>query len=68
MAVVKESLRITTALTSRLPLVSPEKPLAYKGIEKEWVIPAGVGTHFSLVPMFQSVLIVYESILDVWLT
>ena len=42
-AVVKESLRIATALTARLPLVSPSKPLVYTNDDgTEWVIPAGV--------------------------
>ncbi|MCJ1436764.1 hypothetical protein MMC27_006146 [Xylographa pallens] len=37
-AVVKEALRIATALMSRLPLISPTKSLEYA----DWVIPAGV--------------------------
>ncbi|KAL8920044.1 MAG: hypothetical protein Q9172_004674 [Xanthocarpia lactea] len=42
-AVVKESLRIATALTARLPLVSPSKTLLYAQDDgTEWVIPAGV--------------------------
>lgn len=50
-AIVKESLRITTALTARLPLVSPEKALLYKdheGAGREWVIPPGTPTSMSL--------------------
>lgn len=39
-AVVKESLRITALVTSRLPLVSPQEPLRYG----DWVIPVGVRT------------------------
>ena len=37
-AVIKESLRITALVTSRLPLVSPQEHLEYG----EWNIPAGV--------------------------
>ncbi|MCJ1312339.1 hypothetical protein MMC25_006013 [Agyrium rufum] len=36
-AVIKETLRISTALTSRLPLISPQKPLQYQN----WIIPPG---------------------------
>ncbi|KAL8722842.1 MAG: hypothetical protein Q9225_000729 [Loekoesia sp. 1 TL-2023] len=36
-AVIKESLRITALVTSRLPLVSPKEPLRYG----EWEIPPG---------------------------
>ncbi|KAI1505577.1 putative flavonoid 3-hydroxylase [Biscogniauxia marginata] len=36
-AVIKESLRIMALFTSRLPILSPDKPLQYK----DWVIPAG---------------------------
>lgn len=39
-AVVKESLRITALVTSRLPLVSPQEPLTYG----DWAIPAGVSS------------------------
>lgn len=37
-AVIKESLRITALVTSRLPLVSPVEALEYGG----WQIPVGV--------------------------
>ena len=37
-AVIKESLRITALVTSRLPLVSPVEPLRYGN----WEIPPGV--------------------------
>lgn len=37
-AVIKETLRITAIVSSRLPLVSPKEDLRYG----EWVIPAGV--------------------------
>ncbi|KAI4093907.1 MAG: hypothetical protein LQ339_007589 [Xanthoria mediterranea] len=48
-AVVKESLRIATALTARLPLVSPSKPLVYTNSDgTEWVIPAGTPTSMSI--------------------
>ncbi|KAL8911363.1 MAG: hypothetical protein Q9171_003457 [Xanthocarpia ochracea] len=48
-AVVKESLRIATALTARLPLVSPSKTLLYaKDDGTEWVIPAGTPTSMSI--------------------
>ncbi|CAL8576589.1 hypothetical protein XPA_002464 [Xanthoria parietina] len=48
-AVVKESLRIATALTARLPLVSPSKPLVYTNNEgTEWVVPAGTPTSMSI--------------------
>ncbi|MCJ1289196.1 hypothetical protein MMC34_000728 [Xylographa carneopallida] len=43
-AVVKEALRIATALMSRLPLISPHRPLEYA----DWVIPAG--TPVSMTP------------------
>ena len=39
-AVIKESLRISALVTSRLPLISPKEPLRYQ----EWEIPAGVST------------------------
>lgn len=35
---MKEVLRFTALITSRLPLMSPNKPLWYK----DWEIPAGV--------------------------
>ncbi|KAI5922175.1 putative flavonoid 3-hydroxylase [Camillea tinctor] len=41
--VIKESLRIMALFTSRLPVVSPDKPLQYK----DWVIPAGTPTSMS---------------------
>lgn len=37
-AVIKETLRVNSLVTSRFPLVSPKEPLRYK----DWVIPAGV--------------------------
>ena len=37
---MKESLRITALVTSRLPLVSPKEALRYK----DWVIPPGVSS------------------------
>lgn len=37
-AVIKESLRIGENITTRLPLISPIKPLQYE----EWSIPPGV--------------------------
>ncbi|KAL5115780.1 hypothetical protein ACEQ8H_006275 [Pleosporales sp. CAS-2024a] len=43
-AIVKESLRITALVTSRLPLVSPDTPLRYG----EWMIPAGTPVSMSL--------------------
>ncbi|MCJ1395080.1 hypothetical protein MMC18_007961 [Xylographa bjoerkii] len=43
-AVIKESLRITALITSRLPLMSPNQPLYYKN----WEIPAG--TPMSMTP------------------
>ncbi|CAG8949922.1 hypothetical protein HYFRA_00004252 [Hymenoscyphus fraxineus] len=43
-AVIKESLRITALVTSRLPLVSPNLPLRYK----EWEIPAGAPVSMTL--------------------
>ena len=46
-AVVKEALRIATALSARLPLVSPAKPLSYN--KDEWIIPAGVSPAFFLI-------------------
>ena len=42
-AIIKESLRISAVLTSRLAIVSPEKPLTYG----DWVIPAGVSVDTS---------------------
>lgn len=39
-AVVKESLRITALVTSRLPLVSPKESLSYGN----WNIPPGVSS------------------------
>ena len=38
--IVKESLRITALVTSRLPLVAPKSPLTYD----TWEIPSGVGS------------------------
>ena len=35
---MKEAMRITTAVSSRLPLVSPDEAISHNG----WVIPAGV--------------------------
>ena len=46
-AVVKEALRVATALSARLPLVSPAKPLSYN--KDEWIIPAGVSSAFFLI-------------------
>ncbi|KAL8753030.1 MAG: hypothetical protein Q9184_005544 [Pyrenodesmia sp. 2 TL-2023] len=43
-AVVKESLRITALVTSRLPLVSPKEPLRYG----EWDIPPGTPVSMTL--------------------
>lgn len=39
-AVIKESLRITALVTSRLPLVSPQEPLRYG----DWDIPPRVSS------------------------
>ncbi|PLB51408.1 benzoate 4-monooxygenase cytochrome P450 [Aspergillus steynii IBT 23096] len=36
-AVIRESLRITALVASRLPLVCPDEPLAYRN----WIIPSG---------------------------
>lgn len=38
MAVIKESLRLSALVTSRLPLISPDNALFFR----EWEIPAGV--------------------------
>ncbi|KAF2630917.1 putative flavonoid 3-hydroxylase [Macroventuria anomochaeta] len=43
-AIIKESLRITALVTSRLPLISPDSPLHYR----EWIIPAGTPVSMSL--------------------
>ncbi|KAH8700030.1 putative flavonoid 3-hydroxylase [Phaeosphaeriaceae sp. PMI808] len=43
-AIIKESLRITALVTSRLPLISPDSPLHYG----EWMIPAGTPVSMSL--------------------
>ncbi|KAL8788585.1 MAG: hypothetical protein Q9195_007229 [Heterodermia aff. obscurata] len=43
-AVVKESLRITALVTSRLPLVSPLEPLRYD----KWVLPVGTPVSMTL--------------------
>ncbi|KAL8786111.1 MAG: hypothetical protein Q9213_002976 [Squamulea squamosa] len=43
-ACIKESLRITALVTSRLPLVSPIEPLDYSG----WQIPAGTPVSMTL--------------------
>ncbi|KAI1819103.1 cytochrome P450 [Xylaria intraflava] len=42
-AIVKESLRITALITSRIPVVSPVESLRYK----DWVIPAGTPVSMS---------------------
>ncbi|KAL9073901.1 MAG: hypothetical protein Q9157_004568 [Trypethelium eluteriae] len=42
-AVIKETLRIAPVLTSRLPVVSPDKALRYR----DWNIPPGVGHNFA---------------------
>lgn len=42
-AVIKESLRIATVVTARLPMVSPKEPLSYKDA---WLIPAGVSSGY----------------------
>ncbi|KAJ5274032.1 cytochrome P450 [Penicillium angulare] len=42
-AVIKESLRLTALVTSRLPLVSPDKALCYK-----WTIPPGTPVSMTL--------------------
>ncbi|KAH7305262.1 putative flavonoid 3-hydroxylase [Stachybotrys elegans] len=43
-AIIKESLRITALVTSRLPLVSPNESLVYK----DWVIPRGTPVSMTL--------------------
>lgn len=43
-AIIKESLRITALVTSRLPLVAPQDCLQYK----DWVIPAGTPISMTL--------------------
>ncbi|KAE8149088.1 cytochrome P450 [Aspergillus avenaceus] len=43
-AIVKESLRLTGLVTSRLPLVSPDQPLTYR----EWLIPPGTPVSMTL--------------------
>ncbi|OJJ70073.1 hypothetical protein ASPBRDRAFT_181675 [Aspergillus brasiliensis CBS 101740] len=43
-AIIKESLRLTGLVTSRLPLVSPDQPLTYR----DWVIPAGTPVSMTL--------------------
>ncbi|KAH6662817.1 cytochrome P450, partial [Halenospora varia] len=43
-AIIKESLRITALVTSRLPLISPNKPLRYQ----DWEIPAGTPVSMTL--------------------
>ena len=42
-AVIKEALRVACLITSRLPMVCPDKSLQYK----EWIIPPGVRTPYS---------------------
>ncbi|KAF3058041.1 Trichodiene oxygenase [Daldinia childiae] len=43
-AVIKESLRVQAIITSRLPVISPEKPLHYK----DWIFPVGTPVGMSL--------------------
>ncbi|GAP93176.1 putative cytochrome P450 [Rosellinia necatrix] len=43
-AVLKESLRMLALVTSRLPLISPDKPLTYG----KWSIPAGIPVSMTL--------------------
>ncbi|KAI3324236.1 cytochrome P450 [Xylariaceae sp. AK1471] len=43
-AIIKESLRITALVTSRLPLISPQECLIFR----EWVIPPGIPISMTL--------------------
>ena len=45
-AVIRESLRISAVISSRMPMTSPEKPLQYHG----WCIPPGVGLYLPFFP------------------